>query len=143
MAGVFDLKKGAFDSSEAANLHDAYEIALQGLKATHTIDRPLSARLARSIVKVARSEPDCLRNDGTIDPVKLAQRAILRMLQMNAPNLGLEAEAPTRRPTFRERFGRKTSPAVAVAASDSVVAAPESPAKVMLRLFERTPFAKL
>ncbi len=142
MAGVFDLKKGAFDSSEAALLHQAYEIALQGMKATHKVDRPLVHRLARSIVKVARTEPDCLRNDGTIDPVKLAQRAILRMLQTSAPSIGFEVET-RRKPSLRERFMRRAeTPAVGKV---EVVAAPisESPAKIMMRLFERTPFAKL
>ena len=74
MAGVFSLKKGAFDSSEAASLHEAYVIALQGLRATHEVDQVVTNRLASSIVRVARAEPDCLRNDGTIDPVRLAQR---------------------------------------------------------------------
>jgi hypothetical protein len=136
MVGIFDLKKGAFDSSEAASLLQAYEIALHGLKTTHPVERPLRHRLARSIVKVARSEPDCLRNDGTIDPVRLAQRAILRMLQMSAPTIGANER---QRPTFRERFvGKSEAPP-----APDAIASPESPAKIMLRLFERTPFAKL
>ena len=142
MAGIFDFKKGAFDSSEAAQLHHAYEIALQGLKATHDVDRPLGHRLARSIVKVARSEPDCLRNDGTIDPVKLAQRAILRMLQMNAPRL----EIPDPKPSLRDRFTRRAAtpvPKLVVTADMAVPPPAESPSKIMMRLFERTPFAKL
>ena len=112
------------------------------MKATHNVDRPLVHRLARSIVKVARTEPDCLRNDGTIDPVKLAQRAILRMLQTSAPSIGFEVET-RRKPSLRERFMRRAeTPAVGKV---EVVAAPisESPAKIMMRLFERTPFAKL
>ena len=143
MAGIFDIKTGAFDSSEAALLHQAYEIALQGLKATHKDDRPLMHRLARSVVKVARSEPDCLRNDGTIDPVKLAQRAILRMLQTSAPSLERRIEVePLRKPGLREWFTRRAEPPVVL---PEIAARPsaESPSKIMLRLFERTPFAKL
>ena len=61
MAGIFDLKKA------------------------HEVDRTIGTKLARAIVKVAQSEADCLRNDGSIDPPRLAQRAILRMLQTSAP----------------------------------------------------------
>jgi hypothetical protein len=129
MAGVFDIRKGAFDSSEASRLHEAYAIALQGLRASHEVDRTIINKLARSIVKVAQSEPDCLRDDGSIDPVRLAQRAILRMLQTSAPR----HEAPVVVP-----------PTVApVPEKRLALAAPESVAKIMLRLFERTPFAKL
>lgn len=140
MAGIFDFKQGAFDSSEAALLHEAYDIALQGLRATHGIDHTLAARLARSIVKVARTEPDCLRNDGTIDPARLAQRAILRMLQLNAPRLSIEI-AGKGKTRLRDRVLRKVATQdapVVIAASAS-----DSPAKIMLKLFERTPFAKL
>lgn len=133
MAGIFDIKRGAFDSSEAERLHEAYAIALQGLRASHDVDRAVINRLARSIVKVAQSEPDCLRNDGSIDPVRLAQRAILRMLQTSAPALGVEP-APVAPPA---------DAAVAESEALALEAAPESPAKIMLRLFERTPFAKL
>ena len=134
MAGIFDIKRGAYDSTEAARLHEAYAIALQGLRASHEVDRSVVNRLARSIVRVAQSEPDCLRNDGTIDPARLAQRAILRMLQTSAPALGIES-AP----------GTSTPSAAAVAESEALAldAGPESPAKIMLRLFDRTPFAKL
>lgn len=127
MAGIFDIKKGAFDSSEASRLHEAYEIALHGLRAKLKNDRTLKQSLARFIVKVARSEPDCLRNDGSIDPARLAQRAILRMLQTKAPEMALET-APV--------------PVDATPAPPSQ-SAPESPGKIMMRLFERTPFAKL
>ena len=131
MAGVFDIRKGAFDSSEASRLHEAYAIALQGLRASHEVDRTIINKLARSIVKVAQSEPDCLRDDGSIDPVRLAQRAILRMLQTSAPRY----EAPV---------VATVPPAVApVSEKRLALAAPESVAKIMLRLFERTPFAKL
>ena len=85
MAGIFDIKTGAFDSTEASRLHEAYVIALQGLRMSHEVDRTIINKLARSVVKVAQSEPDCLRNDGSIDTVRLAQRAILRMLQTSAP----------------------------------------------------------
>lgn len=136
MAGVFDLKKGAFDSSEAARLYKAYDIALQGLRTSHKVDGTVVQRLARSIVKVARSEPDCLRNDGTIDPERLAQRAILRMLQVSAPAED-EAVAPVEevRPADRvRRRGRR----------DEDGAAPvDATSKIMLRLFDRTIFAKL
>ena len=132
MAGIFDIKRGAYDSSEAARLHEAYAIALQGLRASHEVDRAVVNRLARSIVRVAQSEPDCLRNDGTIDPVRLAQRAILRMLQTSAPPHGMEP-AP----------GKSAASAVAEHEAMALETAPESPAKIMMRLFDRTPFAKL
>ena len=140
MAGIFDIKKGAFDSSEASRLHEAYAIALQGLRASHEVDRSIINRLARSIVKVAQSEPDCLRNDGSIDPARLAQRAILRMLQASAPLPGVEPKGEVPPAPVRERLGRKR-----VAAGDEALplSAPESVAKIMLRLFDRTPFAKL
>lgn len=128
MAGVFDIKKGAFDSSEASVLHEAYAIALQGLKTTQKVDRPFKQRLASSIVKVARSEPDCLRNDGSIDPVRLAQRAILRMLQTKKPIPGIEVEPQPATPGRDVRDGEPRQ---------------ESPGKIMMRLFERTRFAKL
>ena len=131
MAGIFDIKKGAFDSTEASRLHEAYAIALQGLRASHDVDRAIINKLARSIVKVAQSEPDCLRNDGSIDPVRLAQRAILRMLQTSAPARGAAVAAP-------QQALDKAAPEARLALS-----APESVAKIMLRLFERTPFAKL
>jgi hypothetical protein len=134
LVGIFDLKRGAFDSSEAASLLEAYEIALQGLKTTHPVERPLRHRLARSIVKVARGEPDCLRNDGTIDPARLAQRAILRMLQMSSPLIGERQQ-----PVVRDRVTGKGEAQVAA----ETVVPPQSTAKIMLRLFERTPFAKL
>lgn len=131
MAGVFDIKKGAFDSSEASQLHEAYAIALQGLRASHDVDRTIVNKLARSIVKVAQSEPDCLRNDGTIDPARLAQRAILRMLQTSAPSKNAPAPTPA-------------APSETIAAEGRIaLAPPESVAKIMLRLFERTPLAKL
>lgn len=138
MAGVFDLKKGAFDSSEAARLYEAYDIALQGLRVTHTVDQAVVQRLARSIVKVARTEPDCLKNDGTIDPARLAQRAILRMLQVSAP---AEVEMPQPADEVRpaERLRRK-----ARRAGDEGSDGPsEATSKIMLRLFDRTIFAKL
>ena len=131
MAGVFDIRKGAFDSSEAARLHEAYAIALQGLRASHDVDRLIVNKLARSIVKVAQSEADCLRDDGSIDPVRLAQRAILRMLQTSAPPRGEWPPAdpkPEAAPTPERRIA---------------ITPPENVAKIMLRLFERTPFAKL
>ena len=128
MAGIFDIKKGAFDSSEASRLHEAYAIALQGLRASHDVDRSIVNKLARSIVKVAQSEPDCLRNDGSIDPARLAQRAILRMLQTSAPSRNQPAQAP---------------PAPIAAEGRIALAPPENVAKIMLRLFERTPLAKL
>lgn len=135
MSGIFDLKKGAFDSSEAARLHEAYAIALQGLRTSLPVDRPLVQRLSRSIVKVARSEPDCLKNDGTIDPVRLAQRAVLRMLQLNAPRVERTAE-----PTSRDRT-RQAEPAAAP--PEVAPRVPESAAKVMLKIFDGTRFAKL
>ena len=133
MAGIFDIKRGAYDSSEAARLHEAYAIALQGLRASHEVDRAVVNRLARSIVRVAQSEPDCLRNDGSIDPIRLAQRAILRMLQTSAPSLGIEPKPDAAPPTA----------AVVESEALALEAGPESPAKIMMRLFERTPFAKL
>ncbi len=141
MAGVFDLKKGAFDSSEAGRLYKAYDIALQGLRASHEVDQAVVQRLARSVVKVARTEPDCLKNDGTIDTVRLAQRAILRMLQVSAPSLGVvkpgddgkSSEPPT-------RWSRK--PAEGDAPATPAVAG-NSTSKIMMRLFDRTTFAKL
>ena len=140
MAGIFDIRKGAFDSSEAALLHEAYAIALQGLRASHNVDRLVIGRLARSIVKVARSEPDCLRNDGTIDPIRLAQRAILRMLQMSAPTVGIEVKGDEVRPSLRERMARKRA---LPSDADIALLSADSPTKIMLKLFERTPFAKL
>ncbi len=135
MGGVFNLKRGAFDSSEAASLHEAYLMALQGLRATHNVDGAVMSRLAGSIVRVARAEPDCLRNDGTIDPVRLAQRAVLRMLQLNAPHAGstagLGAEVT---PLPRQRT--KAPPDVATTK-------PASPASIILKIFDRTSFAKL
>lgn len=136
MSGIFDLNKGAFDSSEAALLHEAYAIALQGLRTTHDVDRSVAQRLARSIVKVARTEPDCLKNDGSIDPVRLAQRAVLRMLQMSAPARGILEEDVA---VPREKLANPPP-----AGSDPLgKPAADSPAKIMLRLFERTSFAKL
>lgn len=140
MAGIFDLKTGAFDSSEAHSLYEAYEIALQGLKSTRSVDRALQHRLARSIVKVVRAEPDCLKNDGTIDPVRLAQRAILRMLQTSAPALAIEVEARTGTENPRSRLNAKGG---AADPNAGPVNPPQSVAKIMLKLFERTPFAKL
>ena len=136
MAGVFDIRKGAFDSSEASRLHEAYAIALQGLRASHDVDRIIVNKLARSIVKVAQSEPDCLRNDGSIDPVRLAQRAILRMLQTSAP--AKEATASPKAPSLSPPAPSPRTPEKRIG-----ITAPESVAKVMMRLFERTPFAKL
>ena len=132
MAGIFDITRGAFDSSEAARLHEAFAIALQGLRMSHEVDRTIVNKLARSIVKVAQSEADCLRNDGSIDPPRLAQRAILRMLQTSAPS--------------RETLATAAAPADAepVARGKGVpLAPPESVGKIMMRLFERTPFSKL
>lgn len=135
MAGVFDLKTGAFDSSEAARLYKAYDIALQGLRASHQVDQLVVNRLARSIVKVARTEPDCLKNDGTIDPIRLAQRAILRMLQLSAPAIGTTppSEEPPR-PVSRFRTASRAVDGTAIS---------DGPGKVMLRLFDRTVFSKL
>ena len=134
MAGIFDLRTGAFDSSEAALLHRSFDIALQGMRATHEVDTSVVNRLARSIMKVARSEPDSLRHDGTIDPPRLAQRAILRMLQLSAPETAETRGAETRR-----------GESIRVAGDGRALAAvaPDSPGKIMMRLFERTPFAKL
>ena len=101
MTGIFDFKKGAFDSTEAAALFEAYDIALQGLRVSHAVDRHVVGRLARSIVKVVRTEPDCLRNDGSIDPPRLAQRAILRMLQMSAPRVGIDIKGEEPPPRVR------------------------------------------
>ena len=135
MAGIFDLKKGAFDSSEAGRLYKAYDIALHGLRATHEVDQAVVHRLARSIVKVARTEADCLNNDGTIDPVRLAQRAILRMLQLSAPARGAVAHdeaAPVERPRRRLRKGE-----------DETAASADSTSRIMMKIFDRTNFAKL
>ena len=134
MAGVFDLRKGAFDSSEAGRLYKAYDIALQGLRASHDVDPTVVHRLARSIVKVARTEPDCLKNDGTIDTVRLAQRAILRMLQVSAPANGSEppAEDTSGAAARKPRKGEEEGPA-----------ARETTSKIMQRLFDRSIFAKL
>ena len=137
MAGVFDLKKGAFDSSEAGRLYRAYDIALQGLRATHNVDQAVVQRLARSIVKVARTEPDCLKNDGTIDPARLAQRAILRMLQVSAPARGTTA-ASDEAPQSEKNPARKIR-----AGDEEKAAAGDSTAKIMLRLFDRSILAKL
>lgn len=137
MSGIFDLKKGAFDSSEAALLHEAYAIALQGLRTTHDVDRLVAQRLARSIVKVARTEPDCLRNDGGIEPVRLAQRAVLRMLQTSGPAIGVkddESAVPARDEILNAPPADPNGPKRPAA---------DSPTKIMLRLFERTRFAKL
>ena len=114
MAGVFSLKKGAFDSSEAASLHEAYVIALQGMRATHEVDQAVMSRLAGSIVRVARVEPDCLRNDGTIDPVRLAHRPLLPRQWVKA------APAPP-----------------------DVTTKPATPTSIILKIFDRTSFAKL
>ena len=135
MAGVFDLKKGAFDSSEAGRLYRAYDIALQGLRATHNVDQVIVQRLARSVVKVARTEPDCLKNDGTIDPARLAQRAILRMLQVSAPTRGstaLNEEAAPTDKNIRKPRGDEDKPAGG-----------DSTSKIMMRLFDRSILAKL
>ena len=134
MGGVFDLQKGAFDSSEAQKLFKAYSIALQGLRASHAVDSTVAHKLARSIVKVARTEPDCLNNEGMIEPGRLAQRAILRMLQINAPTAE-RAGAPEKTATD-DRWTRAVAPEKAVPATDST-------ARIMQRLFDRTVFAKL
>ena len=136
MAGVFDLKKGAFDSSEAARLYKAYDIALQGLRATHNVDQAVVQRLARSIVKVARSEPDCLKNDGTIDPARLAQRAILRMLQVTAPTRDSGRSR-------NEALSPEKGGARKLRAADEEPAAGDSTSKIMQRLFDRSILAKL
>ena len=138
MAGIFDLKKGAFDSSEAGRLYKAYDIALHGLRATHEVDQAVVHRLARSIVKVARTEADCLNNDGTIDPVRLAQRAILRMLQLSAPSRQCRRRAPrrggARRIRARGAGGR--------AAEDSRMPSPaDSTSRIMMKIFDRTNFS--
>lgn len=135
MAGIFDLKKGAFDSSEAGRLYKAYDIALHGLRATHEVDQAVVHRLARSIVKVARTEADCLNNDGTIDPVRLAQRAILRMLQLSAPARSAAAHDETA-PAESSRRRRKT-------AEDADAAPADSTSRIMMKIFDRTNFAKL
>ena len=141
MAGVFSLKKGAFDSSEAASLHEAYVIALQGLRATHDVDQAVMSRLAGSIVRVARVEPDCLRNDGTIDPVRLAQRAVLRMLQLSAPQLGPSAGSGAGSGadvTAMPRHKLKVAPA-----TPDIATKPASATSIILKIFDRTSFAKL
>ena len=135
MAGIFDLKKGAFDSSEAGRLYKAYDIALQGLRATHEVDQVVVQRLAQSIVKVARTETDCLANDGTIDPVRLAQRAILRMLQLSAP---ARAIASTDEVVPLERSRRRLKN---VEGDDAAPA--ESTSRIIMKIFDRTSFAKL
>ena len=140
MAGVFDLKKGAFDSSEAARLYKAYDIALQGLRTSHSVDQSVVQRLARSIVKVARTEPDCLKNDGTIDPVRLAQRAILRMLQVSAPPAGAVGEMPAEEAAGSDPRVRASRRAPGEPAEAPPV---NATSKIMLRLFDRTIFAKL
>ena len=135
MAGIFDLRKGAFDSSEAGRLYKAYDIALHGLRATHEVDQAVVHRLARSIVKVARTEPDCLNNDGTIDPVRLAQRAILRMLQLSAPSRNATATdeaVPVDRTRLRLLKGE-----------DDKAAPADSTSRIMMKIFDRTNFAKL
>ena len=145
MVGVFDIGKGAFDSSEAALLRQAFDIAMQGMATNQPTDSSMANKLARSIMKVARSEPDCLRNDGTIDPAKLAQRAILRMLQTSAPIRGASTpvDAPaTAALSLRQRLKARLIP-IPGEALPSARPRPESAAKIMLRLFERTPFAKL
>ena len=131
MAGVFDLNRGAFDSSEAERLYQAFDIAIQGLRVSHTVDQELTLRLAQSIVNVVRTEPDCLRFDGTIDQARLAQRAILRMLQVRAPALPTAAPSPERgveRPSRKARGDHETG---------------RSTAQVMRHLFDRTIFAKV
>ena len=136
MAGSCGLKKGAFDSSEAGRLYKAYGIALHGLRATHEVDQAVVHRLARSIVKVARTEADCLNNDGTIDPVRLAQRAILRMLQLNAPARTAAAHDEATSASERPRRRLKNS-------GDEPVATTDSTSRIMMKIFDRTPFAKL
>ena len=134
MAGIFDLRTGAFDSSEAALLHRSFDIALHGMRATHEVDLVVVDRLARSILKVARGEPDSLLSDGTIDPARLAQRAILRMLQLSAPDSN-----EVRQPDGRRGAAIRSR----VEAPARVAMTPENPGEIMMRLFERTPFAKL
>lgn len=143
MAGIFDFKKGAFDSSEAALLHQAYDIALQGLKSSHLLDRSFAHRLARSIVKVVRAEPDCLAHDGSIDPARLAERAILRMLQSSPPTVASRIGLPPPKAAVPPSPKAAPKTAETIAAPDRLPHVVESPAKIMLRLFERTPFAKL
>ena len=135
MAGIFDLKKGAFDSSEAGRLYKAYDIALHGLRATHEVDQAVVQRLARSVVKVARTEADCLNNDGTIDPVRLAQRAILRMLQLNAPARSAAAHDEAAPVELSRRRLKK--------AEDETGATTDSTSRIMMKIFDRTHFAKL
>ena len=135
MAGIFDLKKGAFDSSEAGRLYKAYDIALHGLRETHEVDQAVVHRLARSIVKVARTEADCLNNDGTIDPFRLAKRAILRKLQLSAPASSTAAHdeaAPAESP--RRRLKKP---------EDSGAVPADSTSRIMMKIFDRTNFAKL
>ena len=139
MAGVFDLNTGAFDSSEAERLYEAFDIALQGLRVSQTVDQDLTLRLARSIVNVVRTEADCLRFDGTIDPPRLAQRAILRMLQFRAPAKSASAPSPAARPVPVEPV-RAERPARRVRKDGEVAT---STAQVMKHLFDRTVFAKL
>lgn len=131
MAGVFDLNRGAFDSSEAERLYEAYDIALQGLRVSHTVDQDLTTRLARSIVTVVRTEADCLRFDGTIDPPRLAQRAILRMLQVRAPTASSSPQKAVVSEKAAERPARKAGDIAG------------STAQIMKHLFDRTVFAKL
>jgi hypothetical protein len=135
MAGVFDLKLGAFDSSEVSILNEAYDIAMHGLEASHTVNAQVANRLARSIVKVARTEADCLRHDGTLDPVRLAQRAVLRMLQINAARLE-RVEEPA--PSPRQKLKLKKEPTTLDTPAKS-----ESAASIILKIFDRTSFAKL
>ena len=134
MAGIFDLKKGAFDSSEARHLYKAYDIALQGLRATHEVDQAVVHRLARSIVKVARTEADCLNSDGTIDPVRLAQRAILRMLQLSAPARTAVPDEATPDDRVRRRLNK---------GEDASEVPTDSTSRIMMKIFDRTNFAKL
>ena len=137
MAGVFDLKKGAFDSSEAGRLYRAYDIALQGLRATHNVDPAVVQRLARSIVKVARTEPDCLKNDGPLAPARLAQRAILRMLQVSDPTRGSSAAGDDAAHTDKNAARKARS------GDEEKPAAGDSTSKIMLRIFDRSILAKL
>ena len=138
MAGVFDLDTGAFDSSEAERLYEAYDIAFQGLRVSQKVDHDLKVRLARSILNVVRTEPDCLRFDGTIDPPRLAQRAILRMLQVRAtaaPSVTIRpGDAPPSLDRSAEHLARKPRKEGDAA---------NSTAKIMRHLFDRTVFAKL
>lgn len=134
MAGIFDLKKGAFDSSEARRLHRAYDIALHGLRATHEVDQTVVHRLARSIVKVARTEADCLDNNGVIDPVRLAQRAILRMLQLSAPARTATPDEAMPDDLVRRRLNK---------GEDASEMPADSTSRIMMKIFDRTHFAKL